>query len=56
MSRNLFLEECGRQGVETLALQAIKLCIDGGLTREEMTGIYEFLLFLKNEKDAPKTR
>lgn len=43
---NKHLQECERQVLNTLTLEAIKMCIDDNLTREEMTGVYKFLLYL----------
>ena len=43
---NKHLQECEDKALQTLTLKAIKMCIDKNLTREEMMGIYEFLLYL----------
>lgn len=43
---NKHLQECERQALQTLMLKAIKMCVDDNLTREEMTGVYKFLVYL----------
>ena len=54
MAKNLFLDECERQGIESLCLKAIKMCINDCPTREEVMGIYKFLIYLSSENEEVK--
>ena len=40
------------QNLESLCLKAIKMCIDDCPTREEMEGVYKFLVYLHSNKNA----
>ena len=51
---NKYLIECERQSLETLALQVIKMVIDEDPTRDELRGIYDFLIYLSKDKNNTK--
>lgn len=47
--KNKFLLEYETQSILTLALKAIEMCAKDNLTREELDGIYKFLIYLNND-------
>lgn len=51
---NKYLKKCEQQAINTITLKAMKMCIDDCPTRDEMAGIYKFLIYLSSENEEIK--